>query len=196
VAEYLTELREGACACLENANRLLEDAKTLFWRSSFLGCFLLTQLALEELSKGFKLIEKYSKNKKLSKEEWKNLTGNRKAHINKLKYLQEIEDKWTAGCARGLGPEFDYFQLLKNIAVDLPWAGSVDKYRKEMSKAHYNWRINSIYVEYDWATKQWIEPSKQPIFDGIYMDGIICNADIMKAENLSAVLRAKLHNAK
>ena len=72
--KYLTNLLEGAFACLNNADRLLEDAGTLFYKSRFLSCFLITQLALEELAKGFKLIEKHSKNKKLSKEEWKSLT--------------------------------------------------------------------------------------------------------------------------
>jgi AbiV family abortive infection protein len=196
MVEHLTELREGAFMCLDNANRLLEDAETLFFKSRYLSCFLLTQLALEELAKGFKLIEAHSKNREFSKEDWKNLTWKRKGHVNKLKYLQEVEDKWTAEVARGLGPKLDYFQLLKKIASDLPWAGSVDKYRKKMSKARYDWRIKSLYVDYDWKNKRWLEPLKQPIFNGIFINEIICNADILKAKNLSGVLKAKLQNCK
>jgi len=196
LSEYLTNLLEGAFACLNNAERLLDDAKTLFEKSRFLSCFLITQLSLEELAKGFKLIEKHSKSKKLAKEEWRNFTESRKAHVYKLKYLQEVEDKWTAECAGKIFGDSDYFGLLKNIARDLPWAGSVDKYRKEMSKAHYSWRIGCTYVDYDWVTKKWIEPSKQPVFDGIFIDEIICNSDIMKTENLMAVLRAKLIGAR
>jgi AbiV family abortive infection protein len=193
--KYLTNLLEGAFACLNNAERLLEDARTLFYKSRFLSCFLITQLALEELAKGFKLIEKHSKNKKLSKGEWKSFTKSYKAHAYKLKYLQEIEDRWTAEIAGKIWNS-DYFGLLKKIAGNLPWAGSVDKYRKEMSKAHYNWRINCTYVGYDWVTNKWTEPSKQPVFDGIFIDEIICNSDLMKAENLKAVLGAKLIDAK
>jgi len=173
-------------------DRLLEDAETLWVSKGYPSCFLLTQLALEELAKGFKLIQKHSKNKKFSKEEWENLTGKLKAHVNKLKYLQEVEDKWTTEITRGLRPELDYSQLLKRIVSKLPWAGSVDEYRKKMSQAHYNWRIKSLYVEYDWENRQWLEPLKQPIFNGIFIDEIICRAEISKAKHLSSVLLGRL----
>jgi AbiV family abortive infection protein len=195
MVEYLTELRKGALVCLDNADRLLEDAETLFAQRSYLSCFLLTQLASEELAKGFKLIEKYSKNKKFSKEEWEQLTSKPKAHVDKLKYLQEVEDKWMAEVTRGLGPELDYSRLLKKIAADIPWAGNVDKFRKKMSRAHYDWRIKSLYVDYDWTKKQWLEPLTQPIFNGIFIDGVICNADILKVKHLSSVLKSRLQNS-
>jgi len=97
-SECVTDLRTGAETCLINAKGLLEDAQLLFARRSYQSCFLLSQLSLEELAKGFALIEKHLKGEIFSKQEWKGLTKGKHAHVKKLKYLQEVEDKWTEEC--------------------------------------------------------------------------------------------------
>jgi len=85
--EYLADLETGSKICLNNSQRLLNDAETLFYeKKSYLSCFLLTQLCLEELSKGFLLIEKAKKKERLDLKEWQRFTkGN--AHRIKLNYL-------------------------------------------------------------------------------------------------------------
>lgn len=197
MSEYLTELREGASACLNNANRLLEDSKLLFDKKSYQSCFLLSQLALEELAKGFKLIEKHQKSKQFSREEWNKLTRKgSKAHKNKLKYLKEVEDKWTAEITRELGKDLNYFQVLKKTVAKIPWAKNVDKYRDEIIKVAFHWRLKGVYVDYDWKRKRWFDPSKDPIFNGIFIDHIICFASILRANNLLGVLSAKLQEKK
>jgi AbiV family abortive infection protein len=176
---------------LDNAIRLLEDTRVLFGERSYLSCFLLSQLSLEELAKGFALIGKHLKKRAFSKVEWKNLTIGKKAHVSKLKYLQEVEDKWTEEVTRKLGPELSYHEVLKKTVKKLPWAKSVDEYRKKMSESYYNWRLDASYVEYNWKSKQWMEPLKHPVFDSIFIDEICMNT-IKRAEFLSQVLRARL----
>ena len=100
MAEYLTDLVKGARACLDNADRLIEDSEILFYENSFLSCFVLVQLALEELAKGFLLIKKQSRNKKFSKEDWKRLKEKSKAHKMKLTISEDALDQWTAEVVR------------------------------------------------------------------------------------------------
>lgn len=191
MSEYLTKLRDGAYACLNNAKRLLEDAQVLFERNSYLSCFLLSQLSLEELAKGFQLIEKQLKKEIFTREEWNSLTKYRNSHVKKLKYLQEVEDQWTEECIRGM-MNLSYIELLRQIVSKVSWANNLDEYRAKISRAFYNFRLDSLYLDYDWEKKQWIEPANHPIFDGVFIDENICIFSIRRAENLLQVLMAKL----
>lgn len=189
-SEWLTDLREGAKTCLVNAKRLLEDAQLLFGRRSYLSCFLLSQLSLEELAKGFALIEKHLKGEVFSKQEWRVLTKNRWAHVRKLKYLQEVEDKWTEECVGK--KSISYIETLHQIVSKVSWANNLGEYREKISKVHYQWRINSLYVGYDFEKKDWIEPSTHPIFDGVTIGFLNCRMNIIRANYLSQALMAKL----
>jgi len=196
-SECLTDIKKGAEACLNNAKRLLKDAQILFEKKSYLSCFLLSQLCLEELAKGFKLIDKHLNKENFSREEWKKLTGGGQAHVEKLKCLQEVEDAWTDQATKGM-----YLENLQKIVSKVNWANNLDDYREKLSEAVYKrWRLPSVYVDYDWERKQWIEPSKHPIFKEISIEEReygtinenICRSNLIRAERLSQILMNKLH---
>ena len=140
MSESLVDLRGGAEACLSNSQRLLDDAITLFEKESYPSCFMLTQLCLEELAKGFMLIEKEAKHEVFSRKEWEEITSKGKSHKKKLAYLQEIEDNWAEECLKGY--DMSYIGILKEIVSDLPWAHSIEEFRIKMSEAYYKWRMN------------------------------------------------------
>ena len=83
-SEFLGNLKQGAEACHSNAIRLLADAEILFANKSYLSCFLLSELALEEMAKGFKLLEKDQKKERFSRKDWEGFTQGAKAHKKKL----------------------------------------------------------------------------------------------------------------
>jgi len=190
MSECLDDLKRGAKACLVNAKRLLEDAQLLLPKRSYLSCFLLSQLSLEELAKGFALIEKHSKGETFSKQEWEDLTKKRYAHVNKLRYLQEVEDRWTEECIGN--KNISYIETLGQIASKVSWASNLDEYREVISRVHYQWRLNSLYVGYDFGKNDWIEPSTHPIFNGVTIGFLNCRMNIIRATHLSQVLKAKL----
>jgi len=186
--EFLTNLKEGAEACLNNAKRLLKDAQILFEAKSYPSCFFLSQLSLEELAKGFMLIDKHLNKKVFTRKEWKSVTTRGRAHVKKLKYLQEVEDTWTDQVAKGM-----YLEILQKIVSKVDWANTLEEYREKLSEAVYKqWRLPSVYVDYDWERKTWIEPSKHPIFDGIFMDENICRYNVRRVEHLLQILKTKL----
>jgi AbiV family abortive infection protein len=179
VEKSIEDLEVGSKACLINAERLLNDAKTLFYdKASYLSSFLLTQLCLEELSKGFLLSEKASKKEALNEKEWEKFTkGN--AHKIKLTYLQEIEANWIKDCLAGDESMNQYLNKEEH------WIAQ--------SKMYYNWRMNSLYVDYNFDEKKWIEPSKFLIGGKFSIDEIICMAGLQRAEHLASVLAAKIN---
>lgn len=133
----LVDLQVGADNCLRPAIMLLEDAEVLLKKEGYLSCFVLSQLALEELAKGHMLITKHLKKETFSRKEWESLTRGKAAHLNKLAIIQEVEEKW-------IGP--DLF-------------AAVGK-QKEVAKYLYDIRYGILYVDYDFEKKQWIDPMR------------------------------------
>jgi AbiV family abortive infection protein len=193
-SECLTNLDIGARMCLENANRLLEDAEALLKKGSYPSCYLLSQLALEELAKGFKLIVKHLKGEIFSKKDWKNLTKGREAHVKKLEYIQKVRHELVEKSLAGTGVHIKTWQ-------DMIWGKQVSladlgKYRKEASKALYTFRIDSLYVNYDFEKKQWTDPRNHPILSGASMDAKFCLPNIAMANFYSQVLMKLLKDRK
>jgi AbiV family abortive infection protein len=65
-----TDLRRGAEACSRNSERLLSDAEQLLGKNGNISSYVLYLSALEELGKGFILVEKAKKQESLSLKEW------------------------------------------------------------------------------------------------------------------------------
>jgi AbiV family abortive infection protein len=185
--ESLTDLEKGARACYDNASRLLQDAEFLFYNRSYLSCFLLSELSLEEMSKGFRLLEKYSKKEEFLKDEWESLTGKgRNSHLNKLKYVMEADDKWLEEVVKSIGTNYE--ELLKNLIKQFPWAKSVQDYRQRIAQEYYNFRIDTLYVDFDFGMNKWKEPSKHNVVDdpGFYLQSLT------RAKHILSVLGAEL----
>ncbi len=173
----LTNLKEGAKICLSNSQRLLDDSKALFYGNSYLTCFYLAQICLEELAKGFKLIEKEKKRESFTEEEWDKITRG-KAHKRKLEYLQEIEDKWEEEC----------------MGSEVLWDTNTPQEDKEkQAKSLYNWRMDSLYVNYDFDRCKWINPLVNPVFRGTPVYHTECVTLISRATTLLQVFAAKIN---
>jgi AbiV family abortive infection protein len=174
----LNNLMEGAEICLANSKRLLDDSKALFYGNSNLTCFCLTQLCLEELAKGFKLLEKEKKREQFTEDEWKEITTKGKVHRKKLEYLQEVEDKWTKEC----------------IGSRISWDTTTPKEdREKQAESLYNWRMTCLYVNYDFDERQWINPLVNPVFHGTPVYHTECITLISRAKTLLQVLASKLN---
>ena len=46
----------------------------------------------------------------------------------------------------------------------------------------HNWKIGSLYVEYDFNKEKWINPVKKTVVGDVYIDDVICNASFLKAQ--------------
>lgn len=75
--------RDGADLCLDNAIRLLHEAKLLFENERYLTSCCLAIYALEEIAKGRKLLEFSQNGNDVTKKEWERLTRGR-AHVEKI----------------------------------------------------------------------------------------------------------------
>ena len=153
----LVDLQVGADNCLRPAIMLLEDAEVLLKKEGYLSCFVLSQLALEELAKGHMLITKHLKKETFSRKEWESLTRGKAAHLNKLAIIQEVEEKW-------IGP--DLF-------------AAVGK-QKEVAKYLYDSRYGILYVDYDFEKKQWIDPMRDQVINGMSVDAKLCFPNISR----------------
>jgi AbiV family abortive infection protein len=194
---YVSELTEGATLCLVNSERLLNDAKILLYeKNSYLSCFLLTQLCLEELAKGLKLMEKEEKKELFSEKEWKEITKG-KAHEKKLEYLEKVEDnqlnEYLAGTDWNRFSTENMKELEKKI-IKSKQANSLEEYKRTQIRLLYQWRLDCVYVDYDFDKRQWIDPLAK-IVEGSFIEmRVVCNADITRAESLTDTLKSKLKN--
>lgn len=159
--EVLNNLVQGATVCRNNARRLIDDAETLFSKGSYLSCFLLSELALEEIAKGFKLLEKHIEKKEFSRLEWKDWTGSAKAHAKKLKFAHEVDDEWLKKVLKY--HRISYKEFLNGFLKNFPWAKNIDDYWEKTSTAYYDFRLDSLYVDYDFEKKQWVDPTESEI---------------------------------
>jgi hypothetical protein len=130
---------------------------------------------LEELAKGFKLVEKEEKRETFTKNEWKEFTG-KDGHKKKLEYLQEVEDN-----------------LNKDLLVPEQFATSSEEDRKKHAEFLYSWRMDCLYVGYDFDKKQWINPLINPVIEGAPVYYTECNYLLSRATTLLQVLSGKLH---
>ena len=157
--KVLSLLEQGIIACKGNARRLIDDAETLLLNNRYLSCFLLSELALEEMGKTVELLKKFKNNEKFTGKEWEQLTKKgRGSHIRKLKYAHEFDDTWLAKVMKGSGMSYEEFEegYLKN----LPSIKDMDEFREKYSRMYYNRRLSTLYVDYDFERKQWIDPLK------------------------------------
>lgn len=183
--KFLSNLGIGASACVANADRLISDAELLFYNQSYLSSFFLSELAIEEMGKGFKLLEWISLRRKVPRKDWESLTK-RSAHVNKLKIAQEADDEWLSNVTKGLG--INYSELLKSILSKMPSAKNVDEYRDTRAKESFERRKSAMYVDYDFEREEWDNPldlsiSSNPNFS---------RQRLTLAQHLIQVLRASI----
>lgn len=170
-------LKKGAEECLQNAERLLKDAQILFYeKGSYPTCFALIMLSMEEMAKASKLSDYCQRNEDMPKEEWKKFTRSKKAHINKLLWMEQKDMSWISEIT-GL-----YEENLRKIASQVKWAKDLEDYHRKIASVLHYWKLDSLYVEYDFDKEKWNNPLSTPIIDGIFMDEIICQANMLKAE--------------
>jgi len=151
-SEYLTDLIKGAELSKNNAERLLQDAKVLFNNQKWNGSFVLSTLSLEEQAKAFKLINKYAKGKRFSKKEWKDFAI---SHNKKLAYIEKTVDRLDARKVREQ-TGIDFWGVLKKTYQNAG-AKSLEDYRKRFSKELESFRVQTLYIDYDFKNKKWLE---------------------------------------
>lgn len=169
-------LKKGAGECLQNAQRLLEDAKILFYENgSYPSCFALIVLSMEEMAKASKLNDYCQRNEEMSKEEWEKFTD-KKAHLNKLLWMQQKDMNWISEVTKL------YEESLRKIASQVEWAKDVKEFHRKIASVLNNWKLSSLYVDYDFGKEKWKTPWATPLTNGVFMDENICLANIKRAE--------------
>ena len=186
MSEVLTDLRQGATVCLGNARRLLDEAEVLFRNKGYLSCFLLSELATEEIAKGYRLLEKVRKKEEFSRKEWEDWTKKPRAHIKKLKYVHQIDDAWLRKVLDFHG--ISYQEFSKGFLKNFPGAKNIEDYWEKTSQAYYDFRLDILYVNYDFKKNQWIDPlSYEPAQDPNFsLQGLV------RAKHLLSIFEAAL----
>ncbi len=89
--------REGAQLCLENTNRLLDDACILFHNKRYITASILAIYSLEEIGKSIELLKLSKNGKDLSKSKWNKLTQwgahKRKIRNGRKLALKDLEER-------------------------------------------------------------------------------------------------------
>ena len=94
-----SHLKEGAEECLQNAERLLRDAKILFYeKGSNNTCFALIVLSMEEMAKASKLNDWAQIDEDMSKREWEKFKY-KESHVNKLFWMEQKDVVWLSEIA-------------------------------------------------------------------------------------------------
>lgn len=191
--EYLSSLNIGASACYVNAERLIRDAECLFYDNHYLSSYFLSELSLEEIAKGYTLLRWISRRKKITRKDWETLKIGARAHVNKLKIAREADDKWLREVTKNL--ELDYNKIQKGMLSQFtPNARNIDEFRTARAKDFYELRMKSIYVDFDFEKKEWLDPASL----GISSDGTFSLQRMMYAKHMLSVLgthlRGKLRN--
>ena len=182
--ELLTNLNLGASACAANAERLTDDSERLFFGKSYLSSYFLSELAIEETGKAFKLLVWISDRKEASKDDWERLVG-RFAHINKLTIAHEADDEWLASVTKGV---VDYAEFQKAVLSRMPSARNMDEYRRARAKESFDLRKLAMYVDYDFQNKEWVNP----VALHIASDPTFSFQKLNLAKHMTQILRAKM----
>jgi AbiV family abortive infection protein len=133
--------KEGADVCLENANRLLQDACLLFEKERYITSSCLAILTIEEIGKGIELLELFRTQEDLSKSKWDKLSKG-KAHVGKIMAGQGLVHEH-------LEKQFKNIRLM-NLNLD-------ERAKLTLAK-HYQWRKEQ-YLYVDLVNNRWISPA-------------------------------------
>jgi len=175
----LSELKQGAKACLQNAERLLNDAKILFkMKGSYPSCFALIMLSMEEMAKASKLNDYFQRNDDMPREEWKKFTRSKNAHVNKLLWMEQKDTSWISEVTK------IYEENLRKIASRVEWAEDLEDFHRKIASVLHKWKLHSLYVDYDFNKGKWNTPSRIPLTNDFFIElnEIICQANITKAK--------------
>jgi hypothetical protein len=112
-------------------------------------------------------------------------TKGSRAHLVKLEYLYKVDDDWLANIAKGMG--LGYKEIEKGILANTK-ASDMEEYRKGVAKRYFNFRLESLYVDYDFDKKEWVDPQKNSIIN----DPVICLQGLIRAKHMLQILRALL----
>lgn len=112
----------------------------------------------------------------MPKEEWKKFTKNKKAHINKLLWMEQKDTSWISEITKL------YEENLRKMASQVEWAKDLEDFHRKIASVLHHWKLNSLYVEYDFDREKWNTPLATPLINEVFMDEIICRANILKAE--------------
>lgn len=175
----VTDMVNGATLCMENADRLLQDAWNLFYRGKHSSSFMLSQLSIEEQAKAFILIEKHIRKEPLPENEWEKYTKG-SAHSLKLQYIQKVIDDFEASTLASIG--IDYNQILEKRSISQGM--NINEYRKRLSEDLKKYRFAIMYVEYDFKNMKWKEQTQT--------DQVFSLRSAMNADLLLKILRNKL----
>lgn len=186
---FLTDLIIGAEYCLENSERLLSDSQSLYDKRSSANSFLFLQLSLEELAKGFKLMEKQSESKTFSRKEWELFSRSGKAHRLKLEYLQVARDGFAAESLKEVGVRLD--ELLEKMATRRGYR-NYEEYRKKVAGVLFDFRLRNLYVDYDFGKRCWTKPY-QIMIEQVRREILFARKDI---ETLKTMIRKAKERAK
>ena len=172
-----SRLRKGAEECLQNAERLLKDANILFYEEgSYPTCFALIILSIEEMAKASKLNDYYQRTENMPKEEWKKFTKDKKAHVNKLLWMEQKDTSWMSDISKL------YEETLRKIASQVEWADDLEDFHRKIASVLHDWKLDSLYIEYDFDKEKWNTPLATPLVDEVFMDEITCRGNMLKAE--------------
>jgi AbiV family abortive infection protein len=133
--------KDGADVCLENANRLLQDACLLFEKERYIASSCLAILTIEEIGKGIELLGLFRTQEDLSKSKWEKLSKG-KAHIRKIMAGQELVHEY-------LEKQFKNIRLMK---------AKIDEQAKLTLAKHYQWR-KERYLYVDLVNNRWVSPA-------------------------------------
>ncbi len=123
----LDKFNEGASLCLENSERLFNDAKLLFDAQRFASCVTLLIIALEEISKGLWILDHEAP---ITESEYKNWRY--RTHFLRLVHI------WK------------YITSLRHPNIVTEGFKSLESASKEFSQECKELREDSLYV--DWKT--------------------------------------------
>ncbi len=175
----LTNLEEGAKLCKESAERLLQDAKLLFDNCRFQSSYILSQLSLEEQAKAFRLFDKHSRGKSISKSEWMDFAY---CHEEKVRYIQTVIDAFDAYVVkRQTG--IDFWQVLKKMYQG-QGEKSLESYQRKVSRMLTKFRRARLYVDYDFEKDKWSETN--------HKDGVVSLRSMHTAQRMLNFLILKM----
>lgn len=139
----LNNVQMGIELSLENAKRLLEDAKLLFENKRYASAVSLGALSLEELGKAVLLLNELTQKRDISASAYKKIFRSREAHIEKFK------------------APFKYAELYGFKSVGYVEKQRINKLIDAFSKDFNLRKQRGFYV--DWIKGKWWSPVKLPL---------------------------------
>lgn len=141
--------QEGASLCLDNAIRLLKEAKLLFENEIYLTSCCLAIYALEEIGKGEELLEAFKSQKNVTKTKWRKLSKRTYAHVRKIKTGRKLAMK-------RLEERFDF--ILNRFRLSSLSDSRYEEVRWILAKHDQWWKEQCLYV--GWEQNKWTIPMR------------------------------------